>query len=287
MTDPKEEKKETHEDEVEDTPLDEEGLMKEKVKKTGYKVMIRIITTSNDEHTAQTELKNIISAFSQFASPAYNRFVPLKYKSLSLLVQYYIFRQFPFRQHPFILNIEELATIFHFPHNKYNKQPEITWQHFKLVKAPINVPKEGLYLGNNVFRGETRKIFLSNEDRFRHFYIIGQTGTGKSSILSLMARQDLRNHRGIAVLDPHGDFASGLLDFIPKDRADDLVYFDPSDLTRPMGLNLLEAANDDEKQMVTADATNIMIKLFGNEVFGPRIQDYFRNGCLTLMDYPQ
>ncbi len=91
----------------------------------------------------------------------------------------------------------------------------------------------------------------------------------------------------MAVLDPHGDFAQGLLDFIPKERADDLVYFDPSDLSRPMGLNLLEANTDDEKQMVVADATNIMIKLFGSEIFGPRIQDYFRNGCLTLMDYPQ
>ncbi len=101
-----------------------------------------------------------------------------------------------------------------------------------------------------------------------------------------MARQDIRNHRGLAVVDPHGDFASGLLDFIPKNRADDLVYFDPSDLSRPMGLNLLEATSDDEKQMVVGDATNIMIKLFGSEIFGPRIQDYFRNGCLTLLDYP-
>ena len=91
----------------------------------------------------------------------------------------------------------------------------------------------------------------------------------------------------MAILDPHGDLVKDTLNFIPKDRADDLVYFDPSDLSRPMGLNMLEAANEDEKQMVVGDATNIMIKLFGNEIFGPRIQDYFRNGCLTLMDYPQ
>lgn len=102
-----------------------------------------------------------------------------------------------------------------------------------------------------------------------------------------MARQDLRNGRGMAILDPHGDLAKDTLNFIPKERADDLVYFDPSDLSRPMGLNMLEATNEDDKQSVVADATNIMIKLFGNEIFGPRIQDYFRNGCLTLMDYPQ
>ena len=169
--------------------------------------MIRVITTADDDHLSDTELKNILSSFSQFASPAYNRFKAMRYKSISLLVQYYILRQFPWWQNNFILNIEELATLFHFPHSKYNKQPEIKWQHFKLVKAPTNIPHDGVYLGDNIYRGTRRKIFISNEDRFRHFYIIGQTGTGKSSILSVMARQDLQNGRGMAVLDPHGDFA--------------------------------------------------------------------------------
>jgi DNA helicase HerA-like ATPase len=185
------------------------------------------------------------------------------------------------------MNSEELSTLFHFPSSKYNKQPEIRWQRFKLIKAPTNIPKEGLYLGDNIFRGEKKPIFMKNEDRFRHFYVIGQTGTGKSSILSTMARQDVRSGKGLAILDPHGDLAKELVGYIPKSRADDVVYFDPGDLARPMGLNMLEAANEDEKQIVVADATNIMIKLFGNEIFGPRIQDYFRNGCLTLMDYPQ
>lgn len=188
----KEEPQEIKEDE---DPIDDEGLMKEKVKKTGYETVIRIITTSNDENTAEVELKNIISAFSQFASPAYNKFKPIKWKSLSLVVHYYIFRQFAWWQPVNIFNIEELATIFHFPHSKYNRQPEIKWQHFKIVKAPSNTPTEGLYIGDNVFRDERKKIFLKNEDRFRHFYVIGQTGTGKSSILSVMARQDLQNHR--------------------------------------------------------------------------------------------
>lgn len=100
-----------------------------------------------------------------------------------------------------------------------------------------------------------------------------------------MARQDLANGKGIAVIDPHGDLATDLLPFIPKNRADDVIYFNPADMARPMGLNLLEAYGDDEKQLVAQDAMNIMLKLFGNEIFGPRIQDYFRNGCLTLMDF--
>lgn len=271
----------------EEDPIDEDGLMKEKVKKTGYTVSIRIITTGNDEEAVYAELQNIISAFSQFTSPAYNKFKPVKRKSLSILIRHYIFRQFAWWQRNSIMNSEELATLFHFPHSKYNKQPEIRWQRFKLIKAPTNIPKEWLYIGENNFRGERKPIYVKNEDRFRHFYVIGQTGTGKSSILSIMARQDVRAGKWLAMLDPHGDLARELIGYIPKDRADDVVYFDPGDLARPMGLNMLEAANEDEKQMVVADATNIMIKLFGNEIFGPRIQDYFRNGCLTLMDYPQ
>lgn len=285
--DPEEKNKKDEPEIDEKDPIDDEGLMKEKVKKTGFLVMVRVIVTADDDAIANAELRNIISSFSQFASPAYNRFRPMRHKSLSVLIQYFILRQFAWWQKNFLLNIEEIATLFHFPHSKYNKQPEIKWQHFRVVKAPTNIPHEGLYLGDNVFRGERRKIYLSNEDRFRHFYVIGQTGTGKSSILSVMARQDLRNGRGLAVLDPHGDFATGLLDFIPKTRAEDLIFFDPADQSRPMGLNLLEADTDDEKQMAVGEATSIMIKIFGPEIFGPRIQDYFRNGCLALMDYPE
>jgi hypothetical protein len=184
-----------NEEKNEDEPIDEEGLMKEKVKKTGYTVSIRIITTGNDEEAVYAELQNIISAFSQFASPTYNKFKPVKRKSLSVLIRHYIFRQFAWWQKNSIMNSEELATLFHFPHSKYNKQPEIRWQRFKLVKAPTNIPKEGIYIGENNFRGERKPIFVKNEDRFRHFYVIGQTGTGKSSILSVMARQNDQRHK--------------------------------------------------------------------------------------------
>jgi hypothetical protein len=101
-----------------------------------------------------------------------------------------------------------------------------------------------------------------------------------------MARQDFLNGEWIAVVDPHGDLVRDLLPFIPRERADDIIYFDPSDVDRPMGLNLLEANTEEEKELVAMDALNIMIKLFWNEIFGPRLQDYFRNAVLTLMDYP-
>lgn len=130
------------------------------------------------------------------------------------------------------------------------------------MKAPINIPTDGLLLGTNTYQGVTKNIYLKNEDRFRHFYVVGQTGTGKSSILQAMARQDIRAGRGIAVIDPHGDLAKDLLPFVPKSRSEDIIYFDPADMARPLGINILEAGSDDEKQIVAQDALNIMIKLF-------------------------
>jgi len=155
------------------------------------------------------------------------------------------------------------------------------------VKAPPNIPKEWLLLWYNIHRWIKKEIRMKTEDRFRHFYVIWQTGTGKSSILQVMARQDFANWEWVCIIDPHGDLARDLMPFIPRERADDVIIFDPSDLDRPIGLNLLEANSDEEKELVAMDALNIMIKLFWNEIFGPRLQDYFRNAVLTLMDYPQ
>ena len=260
----------------------------EKDDKTGYQVVIRIITTWKAQHDADTELKNIISSFSQFSYPELNKFVPTLYHSQKRLLKNYIYRSFshPLWLKKMILNTEEIASLFHFPHIRYNATPEIHWQNFKLVKAPINIPKEWLLLWENIFRWVKKEIRIKTEDRFRHFYVIGQTGTWKSSILQSMARQDLKNGEWLAIMDPHGDLVKDLLPFVPRERADDVIVFDPSDEARPIGLNLLEALPE-ERDMIAQDANNMMIKLFGSEIFGPRIQDYFLNAVLTLMEYPQ
>jgi TraM recognition site of TraD and TraG len=266
---------------------DEDGVMKEKRKKTGYEVIIRIIATGDDAYMVESEMKNITSSFSQYSIALGNSFKSDKKTNLDGFMREYIFRHFPFSfKSKSVLNIEEIASIFHFPHTKYNKTPEIRWQNFKIVKAPVNTPNEWLLLGTNVYKGVTKEVRIKNEDRFRHFYIIGQTGVGKSSLIMPMARQDFLLENGCAIMDPHGELALDLLPFVPRERADDVIYFDPADMSRPMGVNILEATTDDEKQIVAQDAMNIMIKLFGPEIFGPRIQDYFRNGVLTLMDYP-
>lgn len=278
-------KKESSKDDNKDN--DKETLIKEKWKKTGYEMILRVITTWDEELLAEAQLKNVIWAFSQLTSPWFNSFKKKK-QSSSNIVHDYIFRYF--RNGAFskknILNIEEIASLFHFPHSKYNKTPEIKWQTYKIVKAPTNITKDWIVLWNNIHRWVTSEIRIANEDRFRHFYIIWQTGTWKSSFIQVMARQDLKNRNWIALMDPHWDLAEALLPYIPRDRADDVVYFNPADVARPMWINLLEANTDDEKQMVAQDSMNIMIKLFWNEIFWPRIQDYFRNWVLTLMDYP-
>ncbi len=261
----------------------------EKWDKTGFKAIIRVIATGNDKNLVEAELTNIVSSFTQFSYPDFNKFKTTLNHNKKALIKNYIYRFFkkPFYLKKMILNTEELASIFHFPHIRYNSTPEIKWQNFKIVKAPASIPKEWLLLWHNIYRWVKKEIRMKNEDRFRHFYVIWQTGTGKSSIMQVMARQDFTNWEWVCIIDPHGDLARDVLPFIPRERADDVVIFDPSDLDRPIWLNLLEASNDEEKELVAMDALNIMIKLFGNEIFGPRIQDYFRNAVLTLMDYPQ
>lgn len=154
----------------------------------------------------------------------------------------------------------------------------------------FSVYKDSVLLGWNEYRNKKQPVYFDKKDRGRHHYIIGKSWGGKSVLIGYLARQDLWNGEGICVIDPHGDLIEDILAFTPKDRARDMVIFDPSDYERPMGLNMLEVISTDpdlraiEKDRASLDATAIFIKIFGDEIFGPRIQHYFRNGALTLMD---
>lgn len=277
------------------TPMtdDQVKAIEEKNTKMGYETVIRLITAAPTYSEAKEQLANVKSGFAQYSTTDNNAFHKTKYHSMNSLVNNFILRtlKLPWflriSHGKMILSSEELASLFHLPNIRFNRGSAIAWQNFKVAPAPTNIPTEGLLLGYNFYRGQRREIRIKREDRFRHFYVIGQTGTGKSSILQVMLRQDLKNGDGFCVIDPHGSLIEDIMPFIPRERADDVIYFNPSDLERPMGLNLLEANSEEEKDMVALDAMNIMIKLFDEEVFGPRIQDYFRNGCLTLMDDPE
>lgn len=262
----------------------------EKAGSPGFRAIVRIVTSSDTSARSALLLDTVLASFAQFDDVRGNSFRKPHFVSQRMIVERFIRRSprrtilqalaFP----TLLLGTAELTSFFHLPNSKYNKVETIKWQNFKIAPAPKDIPEEGVFLGINSHRGEKKKIFMHNEDRFRHFYIIGQTGTGKSSIIQIMARQDFHAGKGVCIIDPHGSLIEDLLPYIPRERADDVIYFNPADTERPMGLNLLEGKTQEEKDLIALDAMNMMVKMFGNEVFGPRIQDYFRNGCLTLME---
>ncbi len=168
------------------------------------------------------------------------------------------------------------------------KNPIAEEKHRHLGGFPLYT--DGVLMGWNEYRNTKTPIYFSRKDRGRHHYVIGKSGGGKSVFLSYLARQDLWNGDGLCVIDPHGDLVEDIIAYAPKERAKDIIIFNPADYERPMGLNMLEVISTDpalravEKDRAALDATSIFIKIFNEEVFGPRIQHYFRNGCLTLMD---
>lgn len=275
------------------TPLMDEQvkLMETKNVKVGFETVIRIVASAKSMLRAEQIVQEIVGAFAQYNAPNNNRFVKSRYFSRNGLLKGFILRSIKhdwiqriLRPKKMILCAEEVASVFHFPNIKYNKAPVIKWQKFKIAPAPNNLPAEGIFLGNNIYRGETRAVHQLPNDRRRHFYIIGKSGTGKSTLLKTMLKQDATEGNGMCLIDPHGDLVEGIMPHIPRERADDIIIFDPGDLGRPMGLNILEAETTDQKEFMSQEALAIFIKMFGEEIMGPRLQHYFRNGCLTLMD---
>lgn len=271
------------------TPLQEESikLLAKKGGKTGFAVQIRVISLANDQKIADHNLVNIFSSFAQFNSPSHNGFRLIRGEDKNSFLTHFILRRFMgFRK--MILNSEELASIFHFPTENIST-PGIRWFMAKRSPAPADLPKEGIILGRNAYRGEETLIRLSEADRRRHLYAIGMTGTGKSTFFESMILQDIREGKGLAVFDPHGELVEELLAKIPKERAEDVIYFDPSDTSRPMGLNLLEWKTKEQKDFLVQEAVQIFYKLFdpnGQGFIGPQFEHWMRNAALTLMDYP-
>lgn len=269
-----------------------EGI-KQKVSKAGLGVVIRVVCVSPQRESATTNLDNIVGSFQQFSHPHLARFQKagtnlldkVKRRSFS---ERFLYRYFPAFSNASVLNVEELATILHFP-NKNIQTPNIKWLLFKRSEPPANLPSEGLYLGYSEFRGEKRKVYLQPDDRRRHMYILGQTGTGKSEFMMSLAAQDIREGRGLAFIDPHGDAVEELLKVVPKERAEDVIYFDPSDTERPMGLNILEATNEQAKHMAVNAFIALLYKLYDpghTGIIGPQLERTVRNVMLTAMSEP-
>lgn len=253
------------------------------ISKPGFETVIRIVVNANTKQAANSHLNNLINAFGQYSGQ--NSFKKNHHAIKSWFIHDFIYRYFPAFGSSSILTSEELATIFHFP-NKSIQTPGIHWLTSKRAPAPSNIPSEGLYLGKSIFRGITRPIYIQRDDRRRHMYIIGKTGTGKSEFLKSMILQDINAGEGLAVVDPHGDLVEDVLAQIPPSRAEDVILFDPSDLGRPMGFNMLEAKTEQQKHFVANSIIGLMYKLFDPNktgIIGPRFEHAVRNAMLTVM----
>ncbi len=263
--------------------------LEEKTRYPGYEVLIRVIASSNTASRSQAILKNLVAAFSLFDAPGKNGFKFVPAKSMESFVTAFIFRFFPQEIGTNILNSVELATIFHFPDQRNTPTSQLQRQASKQVDGPRQMLDEGLLLGYNSYRGVKKEIRLSTSDRRRHVYIIGQTGTGKSGLLENLALQDMLDGRGFAFVDPHGDSAERLLGMVPKERVEDVIYFSPGDMSNPIGLNLFEFENKEQKDFLVQEAISMLYRLYDpghTGIIGPRYEHWFRNAALTIMSDP-
>ncbi len=270
------------------TPVEEEVMKKieEKSSKLGYEVCIRVIASAQTQELADSYFNNIKDTFTQYTDPNLNKIIVRLPHRKRNFIHDFIFRNFVSIKigitNKTILNTEELASISHLP-TKFTETPNIKWLLSKDAPPPPNMPKEGLLLGKNNYRGIETKINIQDNDRRRHMYIIGQTGTGKSVFLQNMIIQDIQAGKGVCVVDPHGDLIDGVLPHIPKERAEDVILFEPFDMERPMGLNMLEFKSEDQKDFAVQEMINIFYKLFPPEMIGPMFEHNMRNVMLTLM----
>jgi hypothetical protein len=260
--------------------------VQEKVQKQVFDTNIRLVTSAQSQARAEEILLHLEGIFGQFSLSNMNGFdtVGVEKKRLQRLVYDFCFRNFNHNQKN-ILNIEELTSIYHFP-TFHIGTPNI--KSVKSVEAP---PPEGLsetsglnMVGKIIFRGEEKAVsFTTREDRRRHFYIVGQTGVGKTGLLKEMIRQDIENGEGVGVIDPNGELVEETLAHIPQSRVEDVVLFEPFDLERPVGLNMLEYDTPSQKDFAVQEMIAIFHKLFPPEIIGPMFEHYMRNAMLVVM----
>ncbi|NMB48809.1 type IV secretion system DNA-binding domain-containing protein [Candidatus Kuenenbacteria bacterium] len=257
--------------------------IEEKAAKAGLDVNLRIVVSASDKSAADRYLDDILNSFSQYNIYEYgNKFTVSRQRSADQLIHDFIYRHFDERRR-LVLNTEECASLFHFPLPTC-ETPNINWLHSRTAPPPVGVPQTGLILGRNIYRGEETIIRIKEADRRRHVYIIGMTGVGKTVLMENMIRQDIEQGRGVCVVDPHGGLAEKALEFVPRERAEDVIYFNPADIERPVGLNMLEAETVEEMDFVTQEMVQIFYKLVTDPaMIGPMFEHNMRNAMFTLM----
>ena len=263
----------------------------EKATKLGYEVKIRLVYLGQDQTDARLNMQALVGTFKQYNSTNLNGFKQVGGSFNASDLDAYKMRQFA--DHGFILNISELASVYHLPHTSV-ETPNIVWATSKTAEPPAklpvltgnsNVDENVSAFGLTNFRGINHQFGLLRRDRSRHVYIIGQTGAGKSGLLELLALSDVFYNQGYCIIDPHGDFAIDNLRFIPESRVKDVVYFNPSDTAFPVAFNPLEITDPTRKPNICSEVIGVLKRMFGDS-WGPRLEHILRYTLLALLDRP-
>lgn len=253
---------------------------------------IRLVVSSGGTTRSEQIMSELQAAFNQFENSSGNR---IDWRKISPSSMKNIFHDFTFRLYEsgteLALSLRELTTIFHFPPKGIESSPHLSQSRAAGASAPADLPREGLLLGTNTFRGQNTEVRIAPADRLRHLYAIGQTGTGKTSFMKTLIEQDIKNGEGVCFIDPHGNDILDILASVPPERYEDVIYFDPAYLDRPFALNLLEydARFPEQKTFIVNEILAIFRRLYGDvpESMGPAFEQYFRNATLLVMEDPE
>ncbi len=254
-------------------------------------VSVRVAASAHEESRAKAILHELQSSFNQFNDPQGNMFKwnDVKEGNLAEFFRNFAFR-IPVREEAIPMNLTELTTLVHFHTSALQGASQLKTTKAGVAPAPMDIAVEGTLIGTNNFRGEAKNIYITDEDRLRHIYTIGQTGTGKTTLLKNMIIQDIQRGNGVCMIDPHGSDILDVLAHIPPERRDDVIYFDPAYTERPMGLNMLEYDRNrpEQKTFVVNELFSIFQKLYGGvpESMGPMFEQYFRNATMLVIEDP-
>ena len=266
--------------------------LKKKISAPVISTNIRILASAENRSRAEAIRSEIEATFNQFVNSTGNSisFEKCDGRKLDILVRNFSFRYF-IDGEVLPMNLKELTTIMHFPAGSHATNPNLKQAKAGSAPAPVGLSQDGVLLGKNVYQNIEQEIHITPEDRLRHMYVIGQTGTGKSVFLKNMAIQDIKNGDGVCFIDPHGSDVDAVLATVPPERYEDVIYFDPAYTDRPMALNMLEfdASRPDQKTFVVNELFSIFKKLFSNspESMGPAFEQYFRNSASLVMEHPE
>lgn len=273
------------------TAMEEEMLkgIESKNSKAGLDINLRVVVSAKTSAQATVYLNNMGNAFAHFNYYEYgNIFSNLVTGNQERLINDFIYRRYN-ENIGFLLNTEELASLYHLP-LKTAETPNILWLNAKYAPAPANIPEDGINLGSNIYRGMKKEIHIKKDDRRRHMYVVGKSGSGKSIFMANMAVQDILNGEGVCVLDPHGDLIEDIITRVPAERAEDVIYFAPADIERPLALNLLSYDQNypEQKTFVINELIKIFDKLYDLKATGgPIFEQYMRNALLLIMSHPE